>query len=349
MRSNALHFPYIALPNDAWTARSLLYWDKLSSIVPMDHMHHPEQTSDFMRKLLAEGLVEAIIPQEHLHRIARFDDTFIELVENRLRQERYHRRMTESFAAGNTARIHAEKLSQIPGFLVEQGLASATNWPWYDMETSMANQFMSYFATCLGAIPEVDATPVTNKAAFTLALKPPRGQSASHPLHQYKSREVVLQHLLPTPAEPVQLDKLLGFKRRYGHLLPPLRASIEAHCTYVATLPDPEQRVESNNAFVLECRQSIAEIEEAMRPTFGKVVLGSLAPLFGTGFAMQATDSGNTTAYAGAALSLAGAAYQAIASIQEGHALRNRPLAYFLHASRAFSDAGRSLRSPGAP
>lgn len=347
MRSNALYFPYIALPNDTWTARSLLYWDKLSSIVPMDYLDRPEQTSEFMRELLAEGLVEPIIPARYLHRITRFDDAFVELVEHRLRRDRP--RLAEAFNAGATTRIHAEKLGEIPRFLARQGLAKQVNWAWYDVETNMANQFMSYLATCLGAIPEVDATPVTNKAAFTLALKPPRGQSASHPLHQYKSREVVLQHLLPTPAEPVQLDKLLGFKRRYGHLLPPLRASIEAHCTYVATLPDAEQRVESNNAFVLECRQRIAEIEEAMRPTFGKVVLGSLAPLFGTGFAMQATDSGNTMAYAGAALSLAGAAYQAIASIQGGHALRNRPLAYFLHASRAFSDAGRPLRSPGAP
>ena len=100
----------------------------------------------------------------------------------------------------------------------------------------------------------------------------------------------------------------------------------------MATLPDPEQRIEANKAFVLECRQSIVEIEEAMRPTLGKVVLGSLVPLFGAGFTVQATDSGNVTGYAGAALSLAGAAYLAIASIRGGNALRNRPLAYVVRA-----------------
>jgi len=346
MRSNALYFPYIALPNDAWTAKTLLYWDRLSSIVPMDHLHHPDQTSDFMRELLAEGLVQPVIPSEYVYRIELFDDTFIELIENRLKRDR--QRLVASFDAGTTARIHAEKLGEIPRFLVQQGLAKQVDWAWYDVETGTANQFMSYLATCLGAIPEVDATPVTNKTAFALGLKPPYRQSAQYPLHRHKSREVVLQHLLPIPKEPVQLDKLLRFKRQYGHLLPPLRDSVEAHCTYVATLSDADQRIEANKAFLLECRQRVAEIEEAMQPTLGKVILGSLAPLFGAGFTVQATDSGSMTAYAGAALSLAGAAYQAIASIRGGGALRNRPLAYVVHANQAFSSAGRAAHLPPA-
>ncbi len=341
MRSNALYFPYIALPNDQWTARSLLYWDKLSSIVPMDYLHRPEQMSGFMRALLTEGLVEPVIPAEHVYRVGRFNDAFIELVEHRLRRDQ--QRLVESFNAGATTRIHAEKLGEIPRFLVEQGLAKQVNRAWYDVEVSMANQFMSYLATCLGAIPEVGATPVTNKAVFVLALRPLRRQS-EQPLHQYKSRAVVLEHLLPTPQEPVHVDKLLRFKREHGHLLPPLRACVESHCTYVATLSDPEQRIEANKAFVFECRQSIAEIEEAMRPTLGKVVLGSLAPLFGAGFTVQGTDAGSAAAYAGASLSLAGAAYQAIASIRGSNALRNRPLAYVVHANRAFSNAGHPSR-----
>ncbi|MBK6868017.1 MAG: hypothetical protein IPG98_08890 [Burkholderiales bacterium] len=344
MRSNALYFPYIALPNDAWTAKALLYWDRLSSIVPMDHLHHPDQTSDFMRELLAEGLVQPVIPAQYVYRIERFDDSFIELIESRLRRDR--QRLVESFDAGTTTRIHAEKLGEIPRFLTKQGLAKQIDWAWYDVETGTANQFMSYLATCLGAIPEVDATPVTNKTAFARGLKPPYRQSAQYPLHKHKSREVVLKHLLPTPKEPVQLDKLLRFKQQYGQLLPPLRDRVEAHCTYVATLSDADQRIEANKAFLLECRQQIAEIEEVMQPTLGKVVLGSLAPLFGAGFTVQATDSGNMVAYTGAALTLAGAAYHAIASVRGDGALQNRPLAYVVHASQAFSSAGRTAHLP---
>jgi hypothetical protein len=309
MRSNALYFPYIALPQDSWTTKALLYWDKLSSIVPMDHLDHPEQMSTFMRTLLTEGLVEPVVPAQFIYQMERFDTSFIELIENRLR--RTLRSWSPHDAPYRTTRIH--------------------------VETTVAHQFMSYLAACLGAIPAVNATPVTDKAIFASSLRPRRLQSARHPLHQHKSREVILRHLLPTPGEPVEIHKLLSFKRRHGHLLPPLRASVEAHCTQVAMIQDENDRIEANEAFLLDSRQKIAEIEGAMRPTFGKVAFGSLAPLFGAGLTVQTTDLGNKLGYAGAALSLSGAIYQAIDSIRGSRmAIENRPLAYIAHARHKF-------------
>src|SRR5690606_30611105 len=86
MRSNALYFPYIALPQDSWTTKALLYWDKLSSIVPMDHLDRPERMSEFMRTLLAEDLVEPVIPAQFIHQVERFDAAFIDLIDTRLRR-----------------------------------------------------------------------------------------------------------------------------------------------------------------------------------------------------------------------------------------------------------------------
>jgi hypothetical protein len=335
MRSNALYFPYIALPQDAWTTKALLYWDKLSSIVPMDHLDRPEQTSEFMRTLLAEGLVEPVIPAQFIHRVERFDASFIELIENRLR--RNYRSGTRGDATLRTTRLHVEKLGEIPRFLEQSGLAKQIDWAWYDVETTVANQFMCYFAACLGAIPAVDAVPVTDKAVFASGLRPRHGQLARQSLHQHKSREVILRHLLPTPVGPVDIAKLLSFKRRHGHLLPPLRATIEAHCTFVAQLPDANSRIEANEAFLLNSKEKIAEIEDAMRPTFGKVVFGSLAPLFSAGLGLQAATSGDKLGYAAAAISLPGAIYQAIASIRDSPtSVKHRPLAYIAHAKHVF-------------
>lgn len=75
MRNNALYFPYIDVPNDAWTVKALLYWDKLSSIVPMGHMETPDDMSDFMRELMTEGLVEPVFPGQFIHQIERFDES----------------------------------------------------------------------------------------------------------------------------------------------------------------------------------------------------------------------------------------------------------------------------------
>ncbi|MGJ4748456.1 hypothetical protein ACQV5M_19000, partial [Leptospira sp. SA-E8] len=204
------------------------------------------------------------------------------------------------------------------------------------VETHIANQFMAYLATCLGAIPELDATPVTNKAPIISALKPSHTQP-THLLHHNKSRSVVLENLFPIPRETVPIDKLLRFKQRHGHLLPSLRVSVEAHCTYVSTLQKAEQRIEANKAFLLECAHLIAEIEEAIRPTFGKVVLGCFAPMLSATLAIRAVESNDVASYTIAISSLAGAAYSAIGSIQGGHVIRNRPLAYAFYARRTLT------------
>lgn len=200
MRSNALFFPYIALPNEAWTVKSLLYWDKLSSIVPLDYLDRPEQMSGFMRELLMEGLVEPIMPGQYIHRIAQFDESFIQLVEHRLR-----RRPPITKPNGPRSRIHAEKLGAIPDFLVESGLARRVNWNWYDVESATANLFMAYLAACLGAIPEVDAAPVTNQVAFARYLQPHLWQVGRHPARRQEVRGVVLDNLLPAPTGPVDV------------------------------------------------------------------------------------------------------------------------------------------------
>ncbi|WP_199135371.1 hypothetical protein [Delftia sp. ASV31] len=334
MRSNALYSPNIELPRDAWTTRALLYWDRLSSIVPLDHMHRPDQMSEHMRRLLGEGLVEPLSPGPFVRDIPRFDDCFIDLVEHRHLKK--HPSAKRDTPPAQIVLIHAEKLGRIPDFLVEVGLARQVHWAWYEVEEAVANQFMSYLAMCLGAIPEVNAAPVTDKMVFASLLRPRARQMAGQVLHKHKAREVVLRSLLPTPAEPVDIDQLLLFKQRHGHLLPPLRAKVEAHCTRVAVLPDPEDRIEANEAFLQDCQQQITEIEAVMRTSFGKIVLGALTPLFGSGLSLHSTDPGNPVAYAGAALSLSGAAYQALASIHGSRAaVANRPLAYVAHARAA--------------
>lgn len=334
MRSNALFFPYIALPNAAWTVKSLLYWDKLSSIVPLDYLDRPEQMSGFMRELLREGLVEPVTPGRYIPQIPRFDESFIKLVEHLL-----HRRSQLNVPTRRMSRIHAEKLGAIPEFLVASRLARQIDWNWYEVESTIANMFMVYLAACLGAIPEVDATPVTNQLAFARYLQPHLGQMGRHTARRHEARDAVLDNLLPAPTGLVDVATLLRFKRRHGSRLQRFRKAVEAHCTRVAQLRDVTDRAEANEAFLQDCEQRIAEIRESMQRTFGQVVLGSLVPLVGAGLTVKATDIGNVTAYAGSALTLAGAAYCAIASIRRPRAIQDHPLAYIAHARQTFGAA----------
>jgi hypothetical protein len=333
MPNSALYFPYISVPTNAWTTQAILYWDRLTTIVPLELMDSPEQLDIFTRELLSEGLVAPIFPGQYIYQVEKFDECFIRYIEQRHQLRSYQ----QNAFGRNVTRIHAEKLGRIPDFLVDEGLAKRIDSAWYDVATPIANQFMAYLATVLGAIPDVNATPITDKAFFASFLGAPRTIDRSNSkLHASKAREVILNALLPVPAEPPNVNKLLRFKQRHGALLPSLRTNIEAHCAHIATLPHPEERVASTQAFIADCQLQVEEIEAAMHPAFGKIVFSSLVPLFGSGLALKATDFSNEIAYAGSALSFAATAYQAIWSIRGNRdTLMAKPLAYIANARRS--------------
>ena len=333
MRDNSLYFPYISVPNDKWTIKTLLYWDKLSSIVPMDHIDNPQQLTPFMQNLVQEELVQQVFPAYYLYEIPDFEKCFIKLIEHRLNRARRTNNQKAKIHPRST--IHAEKLGEIPEFLIENGLANRLNWAWYEVESWVANLFMAYLASCLGALEQVNAAPVTNQASFSRMFGNLNPQfKRANAVHHNKARDVILRSLLPVPDDTVTLDELLRFKNDHGHLLPNLRRSIESHCSIISTLPNAEDRALSTEAFIAECKDNIDQITDAMRPTWSQVSFGSIAPLFGAGLTLHATPFSNEVAYIGSAFTLAACAHQAITSVRGNREVELRkPLAYIAHAN----------------
>lgn len=270
MRDNALYFPYISVPNEKWTIKTLLYWDRLSSIVPMEYIDAPDQLSPFMRLLVQENLVEQIFPAQHLYQIKDFETCFITMVEHRTKNNHSfanNKTMMHHEKINSRTLIHAEKMGNIPDFLIDSGLASRTDrWAWFEVDTRIANLFMAYLASCLGAL----AAPVTNQVRFSSIITPPSFSADSNRVHHHKARDVILHSLLPTPDERVSLDQLLKFKSDYGHLLPLLRRKIEAHCASIANMPNGNDRLNLTEQFISECMDDVNEITEAMKPTWKK-------------------------------------------------------------------------------
>lgn len=339
MQKRALYFPHISVPSTPWTVQALLYWDRLASIVPMNFLHRPERMDPRMQILLAEGLVDPIIPGEYIYHAVDFDQCFLDFVEERVLNHPHRL----SPAQRILTRVHAEKMGKIPHQLVKMGLATEVEWGWYEMESYLANYFMSYLASVLGALPEVNATPVTDQTTVASSIgtihqslkRVPENQ-----LHRFKAREAALNALLPIPDAAFNVDRIIKFKAKYGNLLPALRAKIEWHCAFIAHLPTHEARLMATEAFIAECNEQVREIEDAMRTTFPKVVMGALTPLFGAGLALQSADINTGASYAGVALSLAGSAYQAIGSIRGPRlAQEAKPLAYVVRAQKNFSAA----------
>ena len=192
---------------------------------------------------------------------------------------------------------------------------------------------MAYLATCLGALPAINAAPVTHDTKYVAAFGDLRRNYRADSTHKAKARTAIIQALLPRPAETITLDQLLRFKERHANLLPAFRLMVEVRSAEVARIADAEERLQATQLFIQTCKRQAEEIASAMRPTWGKIAFGSLIPLFGAGVALHGADVGNLEVYAGAALSFAGAAYQAISTVTGNREqLLRRPLAYVAHA-----------------
>src|SRR5215470_15975495 len=142
MRSRLLYFPYIRIPESVWLTQVLLYWDRLSSIVPYDFVSKPEDLGGFMQSLVQEELVFQVFPGAYIYEIGNFFETFNEYIDNLDDHEIKTRR--RQFADGELFEIHIEKMDEIASFLKRKQLASHHNGPWYNVEHETAKDFMSY-------------------------------------------------------------------------------------------------------------------------------------------------------------------------------------------------------------
>jgi len=340
MRSNALYFPFISVPKSDWVTKTLLYWDKFASIVPLEHVKNPDLLTPFMQDLVREGLVEQVLPRNYLWEINGFERTFIEYIERKLQKRRRFSLFSkrELIKRSKRSLVHMEKLGDLPSWLEKKGLGARVDYSWYEVDDWVAEPFMAYLASVLGGLDEVNAAPITDNiylAHYFKVFKTEYRQRA-----QAETRDYILNQLLPVPDQSVALDDLLRFKSDYGHLLPPLRMKIETYSTEVAAIEDEELRRARREAIALELKEDLEQVKDAMSFSWKKIAFEVVAPLAGAGGALYATDPNQSAIAAGAAgFAFVAACYQALANANPERIVQNKPLAYLAFADKKLINA----------
>ena len=96
----------------------------------------------------------------HLYKIPNLTKSFVSYLESlgsRLDTRRNaFRQRTEPTL------IHIEKMDNLGDDLIKMKLAVDTGYPWYDVESQTADDYMSYLSTVLGRLPDLQFTPVTD-------------------------------------------------------------------------------------------------------------------------------------------------------------------------------------------
>ncbi len=215
MADNLLYFPYINLPKTDWTVRTLLYYEKVGSIVPMDFFYEPEKNYDpFMLDLVRQELVVPINPMEKLEHPWELNKPFLDFIQS----DGYNiNRKRESFdlIKGPVKQLKfLQRISSISSqkfdgdlmySLSQLGLARRTKKNWYAVEKITANYLMAYLASVLAG--KMNMLPTTDKSFSIDFLRQFRRVT-------YKvsnKRDEILKELIPMPEE-INITKLQKFK-----------------------------------------------------------------------------------------------------------------------------------------
>lgn len=275
MNNQLLYFPYISLPESAWTTRSILYWDNVGAIVPNIYKEHPSRLEQYMRELVKMELVDQIFPYNYVYQARNFDESFIQLTHQRnfdLDERR------AAFRRGERFKIHIQKVGErLMQELTQMGIAQQkrNTWEWYYVETKTAKLFMMYLASVIGKAGGY--TPATNSAANVDLSIHQNGMS----FYSQRLRGRFLKDLMPYPINPDPI-KLKKFKEKNQAQLKHFRILLEQSVLKVSSIQERPLRVQTyqlKKDEILHCKEEIAA--KLGESKFGQITFGTLFGLAG--------------------------------------------------------------------
>jgi hypothetical protein len=123
MKRNAIYFPYTSKPQSKWLTQSLLYWDKINSIIYMEYSYKPSKFDKHVESLIKANLVEPINQADYVYKVPNFDRAFLDYVDDvdyPIPPDLHFRKKL------TTTRIHIQKLGPLAYELCEGNLARHT-------------------------------------------------------------------------------------------------------------------------------------------------------------------------------------------------------------------------------
>jgi len=292
---NLLYYPYINIPKSDWTARTLLYYDKIGSIVPQRFFYNPDSFDPFMREMVQNELVEAVNPIEVLDNPWQVTRPFIQYIQSddfkiRKRQESFRNgrfgRLHKDKFAFNGPRIHADKFDGEVFYQLEQaGLAKKMDYEWYIVEQKTANELMTYLASVVGG--KLQYQPTTDEIRKRFKLSGEKKKEYETYKTENNKREQILNELIPFPEE-IDLNKLRKFKDKHIKLLKAFKNKVELIVLNPSITEESPLFLETISELKIRKEELSAKMNESK---FGGLFFGTVCGITGAilGLAAAAT------------------------------------------------------------
>lgn len=323
---NLLYFPYISIPKTPWLYKSLLYWDTVDTITPVQFLRRPSLfDGTYMSELMEAELVRPVMPMNYIYEIPNFKDDFLNYVDNKYvpKKDLYKRKDGKLV---NCTRVHLEKMDEIGYELVERELAYQSG-RWFLMHQSVANDFMFYLASLIGNMRA--SQPITDSAVQLKTRIPVGNQEQKNFINREDWRRTILNKAFPTPMEITNVQELYDFKQKNGTHLKEFRKHIERELLHIDSLPEHlrQERINYLITDIEEEKQSIASKMKEKWHVFDTATLIQLTVNGGT--ITNAIQNGTNLAIGTASLSIVGTLYSTLKKIGKNEKdILSNPLAY---------------------
>ena len=259
MIESVLYYPYISLPENSWSAKSLLYWDKVYSIIPKEQVKALQRSEGFMSDLIDSDSFEALIPDpDETYDRNQFDREILDFVNG---PDFNIQDFNVSEGNKNLTKLYTKKFNHDLMYRLSQMDLAIPFGDSYLVEQALADIMMFHLANTL------KGNSINSDEKFELSTDQEfhsHGDFNAQENHQIENaRQAFLDEILPFPLNP-DFQKLLKFKEKYYDDLLKFRRKIELFSEALARYPEDEDRFIMKQKFEEELQSKRDEVVAKM-------------------------------------------------------------------------------------
>lgn len=282
--NKVLYYPYINIPDNRWTLRTLLYWDKIGSIVPQSYGTR-DRFDPFTEGLINQGLLERVNPSE-IWSVSNYENSLIEAINN---GDHLIEKSRINFQNGNFEKIHFEKFHyRVFDKLIELNIAQRiNNSDWLIVESNVARLMMTFLASVLSLEKGYQLT-TDNIDNLDISFNDLRSESYlskindSNDILTANLRSDILENLLPYPVD-YDLSKIRRFKEKYHSELTSFRKHMEKVIFNISLISDSTKRDRAIRKEIEEINGTKNELVAKMQTNnFNKIFFSGACGLLAT-------------------------------------------------------------------
>lgn len=233
---HALYYPHINLTNKNWIKNALLFWDKLSRIVPQSV--DPEDSEEIVRIKSESGFINDYHPErwDTSHAFQEFSRELRPILESdsffndryfRTHQEHrnyqrdfsHRRRLFSESVRSNGVYIHVEKLDRrLKEYLFDVGVAIPGEHEyedWVKIDNEIGWLYMTYFAKSISKSKSLPIVTDIEQSFADSAYFESVIQSDYNRIFEYRLGNLLIEAVVPKNINDVPIEKLLNIRSKY--------------------------------------------------------------------------------------------------------------------------------------